>query len=363
MRRNETSDWHIEHSAVAKKLFYYQYIILPSLFCLVLGLWLSGTPGAFFPNRLLMVGLTYLVGHVGIFVGAHRCYAHNQCKPNAAGHLLFFFLTTWAAQGPIASWAFIHRIHHRFCEQQLDFHSPLPPNDFFWAQGTWFVLPSEHMTSDEHGWNLVIPDLVHGKELPSAAMDPLGHVKAHALMLLSFVAIHLMLTWKRLGRNAALVSCLCATTYYFMMPAAFSMQITMLVNSAVHLWGDEPFEDGMSPACGAKNNGFLFFPMMGENWHNNHHAAPGSATTWVEWYQIDFQYISMRLLELVGLVREVQLQPPSHTRSDYEPLSFFSVLISWTAMALLVGAPFLISWKSRSWTRAPRYSKSPKSPQ
>ena len=100
--------------------------------------------------------------------------------------------------------------------------------------------------------------------------------------------------------------------------------------------------------------------MLGENWHNNHHGAPGSATTWVNWYQIDCQYVAldlalsldlsldplalalslnlhrlphrygaMRLLERLGFVELVRTQPPSRVRPGYEMITFLSIALSW----------------------------------
>jgi fatty-acid desaturase len=130
--------------------------------------------------------------------------------------------------------------------------------------------------------------------------------------------------------------------YYGWFPTMMGVQITMLVNSAVHLWGDEPFPDAMSAPCTSKNTALLFFPMLGENWHNNHHGtlaseprssllalappahacirppwcnagAPNSATTWVEWYQVDCQWLAMKVLEKFGLVTDIQVRATTTT--------------------------------------------------
>ena len=66
----------------------------------------------------------------------------------------------------------------------------------------------------------------------------------------------------------------------------------------------------MSAACEARNVPGLQWVLMGENWHNNHHAAPTSASTWVEWYQVDGVYILIRCLELVGLAHNVKVEVP-----------------------------------------------------
>ena len=114
--------------------------------------------------------------------------------------------------------------------------------------------------------------------------------------------------------------------------------------------------------------------MLGENWHNNHHGAPGSATTWVNWYQIDCQYVAldlalsldlsvdplalalslnlhrlphrygaMRLLERLGFVELVRTQPPSRVRPGYEMITFLSIALSWLEMALVMLLPYAIT--------------------
>ena len=77
-----------------------------------------------------------------------------------------------------------------------------------------------------------------------------------------------------------------------------------------------PHEDAMSAACQARNVPALQWILMGENWHNNHHAAPTSASAWVEWYQVDGVYILIRCLELVGLA---YAPPLSHTLPAHLP--------------------------------------------
>ena len=84
----------------------------------------------------------------------------------------------------------------------------------------------------------------------------------------------------------------------------------MLINSATHLWGERPFDDAMSPSCMARNVPWLHWLLQGENWHNNHHAAPTSASTWVGWYQLDGIYGLIRLLEVVGLATDVRVEVP-----------------------------------------------------
>ena len=85
----------------------------------------------------------------------------------------------------------------------------------------------------------------------------------------------------------------------------------MLINSATHWWGVSPNRDGMgSEPCDSKNVAWLHFCLGGENWHNNHHGAPSSASTWVKWYQVDGSYLAIRTLAALGLAHDVKVELP-----------------------------------------------------
>ena len=198
-------------------------------------------------------------------------------------------------------------------------------------------------------------------------------------------------TWSRLAAVAP--GSFCAAVYYFYVPVSLTWFSTACVNSATHLWGDAPFEDAMMTQCRSHNVAFLFFPLLGENWHNNHHAMPGAASTWVQWYQarrlcrcrrrrrhrsrspprfsacaaaalppagpsaarglpqVDFVLITLRVAELFGLVSEVRVETPTLLRDGAPPPTGFP-LVLWslwlaifTSVYLLRGGsvPFLAS--------------------
>jgi stearoyl-CoA desaturase (delta-9 desaturase) len=76
---------------------------------------------------------------------------------------------------------------------------------------------------------------------------------------------------------------------------------TWLVNSATHLWGSRRFETRDD----SRNNALIAAVTWGEGWHNNHHAHPRSAKHGLAWYEIDLNWIQIRLLEMVGLAKDV----------------------------------------------------------
>lgn len=45
---------------------------------------------------------------------------------------------------------------------------------------------------------------------------------------------------------------------------------------------------------------------MGQGWHNNHHAFPSSARQGLRWFEVDFTYYSLLLLEKLGIVWDLK---------------------------------------------------------
>jgi fatty-acid desaturase len=50
---------------------------------------------------------------------------------------------------------------------------------------------------------------------------------------------------------------------------------------------------------------------MGEGWHNNHHAAPGSAKTGMKPWEIDVSWLLISLMQRLGLTSRVNVWDPS----------------------------------------------------
>jgi stearoyl-CoA desaturase (delta-9 desaturase) len=46
---------------------------------------------------------------------------------------------------------------------------------------------------------------------------------------------------------------------------------------------------------------------FGEGWHNNHHAYPRAARHGLKWYEIDFNWYGIRVLQMLGLARSIRL--------------------------------------------------------
>jgi fatty-acid desaturase len=81
--------------------------------------------------------------------------------------------------------------------------------------------------------------------------------------------------------------------------------------------GDRKYNVPQSPKCEARNVWWLTFVLLGDNWHNNHHAYATSARAGFEWYEIDCNYYFIYLCYCVGLVKSIR-QPNKKVLTLYK---------------------------------------------
>jgi stearoyl-CoA desaturase (delta-9 desaturase) len=76
---------------------------------------------------------------------------------------------------------------------------------------------------------------------------------------------------------------------------------TWSVNSLTHRWGyrNYPTDDN------SRNNWLVALFTHGEGWHNNHHAQQRAAAHGHRWWEFDLTWLTIRLLEAVGLIKNV----------------------------------------------------------
>ena len=77
---------------------------------------------------------------------------------------------------------------------------------------------------------------------------------------------------------------------------------TFAVNSVCHMFGRRDYASRDE----SRNNWLVALLVMGEGWHNNHHAFPASARHGLRRWQIDLSWLVIRGLERLGLVWNVR---------------------------------------------------------
>jgi stearoyl-CoA desaturase (delta-9 desaturase) len=238
---------------------------------------------------LVMIHLT----GIGTAMGLHRLFTHRSFETYRLIECGLLILGAMTGQSSPFFWVATHRHHHRFSDRTGDPHSPhagdgvhaswwrrfwhshqgwttswatYDPNtvrdlkrrpDLAWIDRTWYA------------WYLL------GLALPAGAGYLLGGTGYDALM---------GLLWGGLLRHAV------------------NQHASYAVNSLGHLWGSKAHDTGDE----SRNNMLLGVLALGEGWHNNHHAFPYSARHGFHWWQVDFVWSLVWLMERVGLAWKVK---------------------------------------------------------
>jgi stearoyl-CoA desaturase (delta-9 desaturase) len=101
---------------------------------------------------------------------------------------------------------------------------------------------------------------------------------------------------------------------------AVGVHMHWLVGYQCHTRGTQDWlvDDGAVQAC---NVHWAAIPSMGESWHNNHHAFPGSAKHGLYPGQWDLGYRFVRLLETFGLAWDIRVADELPPRSGITPIT------------------------------------------
>ena len=251
----------------------------------------------------LFVGFALLSG-LGITMGYHRFFTHGSFATSSPLKRLLGILGAFAAQGPLLFWCSCHRQHHQHSDHEGDPHSPHLSGGGLagWAKGIFHA---------HFGWIIV-----SGRYLYRAKSVRDLHADADV----RFVD-HYYLYW--LVLSVALPA-LAGGLYHhswegvvlgFLWGGIFRIffvhHVTWSVNSFGHIYGTQTYRTPDQ----SRNNFFLAMMGMGDGWHNNHHAFPRSARHGMAWWEVDFTYQVLLVLEKMGLVWNVRRIPAEQLKA------------------------------------------------
>lgn len=225
--------------------------------------------------------LTWVAGSLGIGIGYHRLLTHRGFK---TAKWFEYFLTLCgmlALQGGAINWVVTHRIHHAFTDLGGDPHSPR--HGLWWSHIGWIL----RGTAQQH------PDKIMRRYAPDLTNDPV-HVWLNRLYFVPLIICGIvLLAW---GGWPALI-------WGTFLRVTFAHHSTWLVNSATHLWGTRRFHT----TDDSTNNWWVALLSFGEGWHNNHHAFARAARHGLAWYELDANWLMIRLMQSMGLAKEVHV--------------------------------------------------------
>ena len=217
----------------------------------------------------------------GIGLGYHRLHTHRSYETPKWLEYFFAVCGCMTLEGGPIFWVATHRVHHQKSDQPGDPHSPRDGR--FWSHMGWIMFgESKHNAT-----------ATMSKYAPDLAKDPFYrwlNTYHFVPLLLSAIPLYYfgglpMFLW---GGPLRIV---------------LGLHATWLVNSATHLWGYRRF----TTRDDSRNNWWVALLTMGEGWHNNHHAHPTSARHGLVWYEFDMTWLSIRLLNTMGLAKKIKV--------------------------------------------------------
>lgn len=232
--------------------------------------------------------LWWVSGSVGIGFTFHRLLTHRGFKVPKAVEYLGTICGLLMSEGGAITWVAMHRIHHAQSDRPgQDLHTP--KDGFWWSHMGW-ILCKLGMDRRE----------MERRYAPELVADPVHRVlnRAHVVpnILLGFLLFALGgWSWLIWGMFVRLV---------------VGLNTTWLVNSATHTWGYRTYETPED----SRNLWWVGLLAWGEGWHNNHHAFQRSARHGLEWWEFDANWVLIRSLAALGVVKDIQLLPKNAER-------------------------------------------------
>ncbi|RWR77401.1 palmitoyl-monogalactosyldiacylglycerol delta-7 desaturase, chloroplastic [Cinnamomum micranthum f. kanehirae] len=245
-------------------------------------------PFAFtWPAFWMALSLYLVTGLLGITLSFHRNLSHRSFKLPKWLEYSFAYCGVQALQGSPLDWVSTHRYHHQYCDSDRDPHSPI--EGFWYSHMSWIF--DTNSVIQRCGEPSNVSDLEKQSFYRFMRSTYMAHPVALA-MLMYAVGGFPFVVW---GMGVRIV---------------WVYHITWLVNSACHVWGRQSWNTGDL----SRNNWWVALLAFGEGWHNNHHAFEYSARHGLEWWQLDFTWYVVWLLQAIGLATDVKV--PSQTQKQ-----------------------------------------------
>lgn len=170
----------------------------------------------------------YTLSGLGITAGAHRLWAHRSYKAKWPLRVILMLFNTIAFQDCAMHWARDHRVHHKYSETDADPHNAT--RGFFFSHIGW-LLSRKHPEVISKGKQLDISDLRADPVLQFQKKYYMSLMPVLCFVLPTIIPVY---CWGESWKNAWFV----ATMFRY----TFILNVTWLVNSAAHKWGDKPYD-------------------------------------------------------------------------------------------------------------------------
>jgi stearoyl-CoA desaturase (delta-9 desaturase) len=226
----------------------------------------------------LALFLHWITGGLGITLCWHRLLSHRSFQTPKWLEYFLAFCGSLSMQGGIIWWVGLHRHHHLYSDQPNDHHDS--HKGFWWSHMQWMF----HETPAE-------------AEIPRFTKD-IADDRFYQFLDKYFLPLQIAL--------GVLLYVLGGWSFVFwgiFVRLVFVYHCTWFVNSATHKFGYRTYET----TDNSTNCWWVALTTYGEGWHNNHHAYQYSARHGMEWWEVDITWMTIQLLQFLGLATNVKL--------------------------------------------------------
>lgn len=249
---------------------------------------------------LVAIVLSAVTASLGVCIGFHRLLTHGGFETFPIVRRVLATIGTLAGEGPPIMWVAAHRRHHQFSDQEGDPHSP---RDGAWWSHVFWMLPRRGSHYWAEQYRRYAPDLL--KDSYMRFLDRTW-VRWHLAMGTALLGIGWMFGGWLLAASLLVYGLFVRATYVF--------HVTWLVNSATHMWGYRNYETDDD----SRNLWWVALLTYGEGWHNNHHAHQRLARHGHRWWEVDVNFVVIRLMERCGLAWNVMADVPADSEDTRE---------------------------------------------
>jgi stearoyl-CoA desaturase (Delta-9 desaturase) len=237
----------------------------------------------------------YYGANISVGVGLHRLWSHNTYKTNKFVEFFLAMISAGTLQGPVLAWASDHHKHHTYTDKEQDPHSPSkfknPVIGFLWSHIGWMLLGEG---SHKH------IDRVTMVKLGKSAM--LRWQLKYYWQIAAFMSLVVPAIIGFIA-GGTLVSAY-AGFLFIGIGRTLQQQATFCVNSLCHFVGSRKYYKGT-----AGDIWWMAIFLLGENWHNFHHAFPSDYRNGSRWHQFDVHKWIIYLMSKVGLAWNLERTP------------------------------------------------------
>ena len=243
--------------------------------------------------EFILIVVSYYTLNITVGVGLHRYWSHAAFKLNKTVEAIFALLAAATLQGPILMWASDHTKHHSYTDTPKDPHSPLNFGGgfkgFLWSHIGWMLVRSGPNKDIDRGTvkklsrNAIVMLQFKYYWYISIFMNTVVPISIGFLCLPSYKGAIAGFVFLGIGR-------------------ALQQQLTFCINSVTHYFGTKQYENGT-----AGDIWWMAPFLLGENWHNFHHAFPTDYRNGNKWYHFDVHKWVIYLLKKCKLASDLNI--------------------------------------------------------